>query len=160
MESTPPVATKVEAVTASTPSSSVTAGTSISLTTKTADAKIYYTTDGSEPTTASALYTEPIIIDKNMTIKTLAVANGLDNSDISTFEYTVITSQTIAEVRTMPTGSSVQTTGIVTAVLGSAIYIQDETAGIVLYGSNLGLEVGDEVQAKGRSNRIFYSFRN
>lgn len=146
---TPPVATKVEAVTASTPSSSVAAGTAITLTTKTADAKIYYTTDGSEPTTSSALYTEPIIIDKDMTIKTLAVANGLDISDISTFEYRVLTSQTIAEVRTLPTGSTVQTSGIVTAVLGSAIYIQDETAGIVLYGSDLGLEVGDEVQAKG-----------
>ena len=67
-----PVETKVEAVTASTPSSSVAAGTVISLATKTADAKIYYTTDGTEPTTSSTLYTEPIVIDKDMTIKTLS----------------------------------------------------------------------------------------
>ena len=148
-----PVETKVEAVTASTPSSSVAAGTAITLATKTADAKIYYTTDGTEPTTSSTLYAEPIVIDKDMTIKTLAVADSLENSIISTFEYTILTSKTIAEVRALPTGSAVQTSGIVTAVFPSAtnttVYIQDESAGIVLYGPNLAVEVGDEVKVNG-----------
>ena len=138
-DSSTPVETKVEAVTASTPSSSVAAGTVITLATKTADAKIYYTTDGTEPTTSSTLYTEPIVIDKDMTIKTLAVANGLENSDISTFEYKMLTSKTIAEVRALPTGSTTQTSGIVTAVFPGAtnttVYIQDATAGIVLIWS-------------------------
>ena len=159
-----PVETKVEAVTASTPSSSVAAGTAITLSTKTADAKIYYTTDGTEPTTSSTLYAEPIVIDKDMTIKTLAVADSLENSDISTFEYTILTSKTIAEVRALPTGSTVQTSGIVTAVFPSAtnttVYIQDETAGIVLYGPNLGLEVGDEVKVKGSLTEFSIPFRN
>ena len=99
------------------------------------------------------LYTEPIVIDKDMTIKTLAVADGLENSDISTFEYKILTSKTIAEVRALPTGSTAQTSGIVTAVFPSAtnttVYIQDETAGIVLYGPNLAVEVGDEVKVNG-----------
>ena len=43
-----------------------------------------------------------------MTIKTLAVADGLENSDISTFEYKILTSKTIAEVRALPTGSTVK----------------------------------------------------
>ena len=148
-----PVETKVEAVTASIPSSSIAAGTAITLSTKTADAKIYYTTDGTEPTTSSTLYAEPIVIDKDMTIKTLAVADSLENSIISTFEYTILTSKTIAEVRALPTGSTVQTSGIVTAVFPSAtnttVYIQDESAGIVLYGPNLAVEVGDEVKVNG-----------
>ena len=46
-----PVETKVEAVAASTPSSDVPSGTAITLSTKTADEKINYTTDGSMPTT-------------------------------------------------------------------------------------------------------------
>lgn len=150
---TTPVETKVEAVVASTPSSSVAAGTAITLSTKTADAKIYYTTDGTEPTTSSTLYTNPIVIDKDMTIKTMAVANGLENSDISTFEYKIITSKTIAEVRALPLNTTVQTSGIVTAVFpggtNTTVYIQDETAGIVLYGSNLAVEVGDEVNVNG-----------
>lgn len=150
---TAPVETKVEAVAASTPSSSVAAGTAITLSTKTADAKIYYTTDGTEPTTSSTLYTDPIVIDKDMTIKTMAVANGLENSDMSTFEYKIITSKTIAEVRALPLNTTVQTSGIVTAVFPGAtnttVYIQDETAGIVLYGPNLAVEVGDEVNVNG-----------
>ena len=158
-----PVETKVEAVTASTPSSSIAAGTAITLSTKTADAKIYYTTDGTEPTTSSTLYAEPIVIDKDMTIKTLAVADSLENSVISTFEYKILTSKTIAEVRALPTGSTVQTSGIVTAVFPSAtnttVYIQDETAGIVLYGPNLAVEVGDEVKVNGSLTELSIPFR-
>ena len=84
-----------------------------------------------------------------MTIKTLAVADGLENSGISTFEYKVLTSKAIAEIRAMQTETTVETSGIVTTVLGSTVYIQDETAGIVLYGSGLGLEEGDEVKVIG-----------
>lgn len=148
-----PVETKVEAVVASTPSSSVASGTAITLSTKTADAKIYYTIDGTEPTTSSTLYTDPIVIDKDMTIKTFAVANGLVNSDISTLAYTILSSKTIAEVRALPINATAQTSGIVTAVFAGAtnttVYIQDATAGIVLYGPNLALEVGDEVKVNG-----------
>ena len=48
----------VEAVNASNTSTYVEAGTEIKLSTGTAEAKIYYTLDGSEPTSSSTLYSE------------------------------------------------------------------------------------------------------
>ena len=39
-------------------------------------ATIYYTTDGTEPTRTSKLYTKSILITSDMTIKAIAVAAG------------------------------------------------------------------------------------
>ena len=64
----------------------------LTISTTTADATIYYTTDGSAPTTASTQYTAPIYLMKNDTIRAIAVKEGLENSAISEFmksNYTV-----------------------------------------------------------------------
>ena len=50
-------------------------------------AKIYYTTDGSEPNTGSKLYTGPLQISKNAVIRAIAVTDGLLKSDIVTYHY-------------------------------------------------------------------------
>ena len=47
-------------------------------------AKIYYTTDGTTPTTASSEYTEAIKIEKNTTVKAIAVMDDMDNSPVAT----------------------------------------------------------------------------
>lgn len=140
---------KVQPVTASPAPGAVAAGTTVTLSTATPDAKIYYTTDGSVPTETSTEYTGPIPIDKDVTIKAIATANGLENSDVQTFTYTVLQDQSIADVRKQAIGTQVITTGIVTAVLKNTVYIQDETAGIVLYGSGLNVQRGDKVRVKG-----------
>jgi hypothetical protein len=43
-------------------------------------ATIYYTTDGTTPTTASAVYTVPIIVTANQTIRAFAAVSGLTSS--------------------------------------------------------------------------------
>ena len=53
----------------------------------TTGATIYYTTNGSDPTTSSTEYTGPITVSADMTIKALAVKDGLTNSDIATAVY-------------------------------------------------------------------------
>ncbi|WP_066363302.1 endonuclease [Neobacillus drentensis] len=147
-----PVETKVANVAASPASGAVADGTLVSLATDTANAKIYYTTDGSAPTASSTEYTAPIKISANTTIKAIAVKADLENSDVSTFAYTVLQASTIAEVRAAALQSNVQTSGVVTAVLGRAIYFQDETAGIVAYTPTDSTTIlpGDKITVSGK----------
>ncbi len=49
--------------------------------------RIYYTVDGSDPTTSSNLYKKSIVIEKAVTIKAIAVADDLEQSEISIFNY-------------------------------------------------------------------------
>ena len=81
--------------TAAAPSANPPAGTyigtqNITLFTATEGATIYYTTDNSQPTTASPQYTSAIEISSNTIIKAIAIKDGLDNSPVSTFAYVVI----------------------------------------------------------------------
>lgn len=62
-------------------------GRSIVMTTETEGAEIRYTTDGSEPTEESELYTEPVFITQNCTFRARAFSDSLFESAVS--EYTV-----------------------------------------------------------------------
>ena len=65
------------------------AGTQVELKSRTADTTIYYTTDGSEPTTSSLVYEEPITIQQNMVIKTFAVSSNRFDSAINTYHFQI-----------------------------------------------------------------------
>jgi hypothetical protein len=80
---------------AATPTFSPAAGTynvvqSVTLSDSTAGAKIYYTTDGSTPTTSSAVYSSPIAVSSTTTIKAIATANGFSASTAGTATYTLV----------------------------------------------------------------------
>ena len=49
----------------------------------TSGAKIYYTTDGSTPTTSSAQYFAPFLVASNITVKAIATAKGYSNSSVA-----------------------------------------------------------------------------
>jgi len=61
----------------------------ITLSDKNATAKIHYTTNGTTPTASSALYTGPITVGASLTIKAIAIASGLANSDVSAAAYVI-----------------------------------------------------------------------
>ncbi len=61
---------------------------SVTLTTTTATASIYYTLDGSIPTTGSNLYTGPISISGDITINAIASAPGYLQSGVSSATFT------------------------------------------------------------------------
>ena len=80
--------------TCETPTFSPVAGTyteaqSVSISTATDGATIYYTTDGSAPTTSSNVYSTPINVASTMTINAIAVKEGYDNSEMATATYTI-----------------------------------------------------------------------
>src|SRR5207253_3074770 len=65
-------------------------GTPVSVTLSDAQsATIYYTTDGSTPTTASTQYTAPITVTQNTTIRAMAAASGMANSSVASATYTI-----------------------------------------------------------------------
>jgi len=68
----------------------VKSGTKVSLRTSTEGATIYYTTDGTMPNSRSNVYDGPITVNKDMTIKAIAVKNYYTASSASSFKYTIL----------------------------------------------------------------------
>lgn len=64
-------------------------GTEVAITSATEGATIYYTVDGTNPTAASAVYTTPVVINEALTIKAIAVKDGMDDSAVATAAYTI-----------------------------------------------------------------------
>jgi hypothetical protein len=65
----------------------------VAMTTTTPNAAIYYTTDGSVPSTASTLYSVPITLSVTTTLNAIAVENGFVQSNFTSAAY-VVDSQT------------------------------------------------------------------
>lgn len=61
---------------------------SVTLTCATQGATIYYTTDGSTPTTASSVYSSAISLNATTTIKAIAVKSGMNDSEVASKTYT------------------------------------------------------------------------
>jgi Chitobiase/beta-hexosaminidase C-terminal domain len=56
-------------------------------------AKIYYTTDGSMPTTSSPAYSSPISVSSTTTFRAMAFSPGLPNSTVSLATYSIVLPQ-------------------------------------------------------------------
>ena len=157
--------TKVQAVSATPKEGMVPQGTKVELTTSTEGATIYFTLDGSEPNTNSTKYSAPIEITVDTTIKAMAVKEGLTNSDVSQFSYSIaLENLRIHDIQgeghySPHNGKNVgNVEGIVTYVNGSEFYIQDlqpdtnekTSEGLLVYKKSHGVQVGDVVKVSGQ----------
>ena len=87
---------KVTFAPAATPTFSPAAGSyttaqSVTIADTTSGATIYYTTDGSTPTTSSAVYSGSIAVNSTMTIQAMAIATGTSISPVASATYSMDT---------------------------------------------------------------------
>jgi hypothetical protein len=61
----------------------------------TSGATIYYTTNGSTPTTSSTKYTGPITVSTTETLEAMAVGAGDSNSTVASAPYTITTAPVV-----------------------------------------------------------------
>ena len=98
---------------------------SVAISDTTAGATVYYTTNGTTPTTSSTVYSGPITVSSTETIEAIAVASGCSNSAVGTATYTISTTPPAATPSFSPaagTYTSAQTVTISDATTGSTVY--------------------------------------
>jgi hypothetical protein len=85
---------------------------SVTLSSATAGATIYYTIDGTTPTTASLVYSAPIIVGTNETINFFAYKTGLAYSSVISSAYIISAPTSFVTQCIMLTGTHITFTGI------------------------------------------------
>ncbi|GEP93183.1 hypothetical protein CTE07_48280 [Chitinophaga terrae (ex Kim and Jung 2007)] len=85
---------------------------------------VYYTTDGSTPTTSSNLYTSEILIDSTTRIKAYAVKDGRSPSQVVAGTYTIVPDGAAVPVFSLPEGAytGTQTVSISSSTPGAVIH--------------------------------------
>jgi hypothetical protein len=150
------VSDKVVRPRANPPAGPVASGTTVTLTTSTSGAAIYYATDGSDPTATSTRYTSPITITAAITIKAIAVKVDMTNSDVLTAAYTISSGgdTKAATPRADPPAGLVAsgtTVTLTTSTSGAAIYYatdgSEPTATSTRYASPITITAAITIKA-------------
>jgi N-acetylneuraminic acid mutarotase len=75
--------------TLSVPAGTYTASQDVSISDTTSGASIYYTTDGTTPTTVSTLYSGPVTVSSSETLQAIATASGYSIIPVASATYTI-----------------------------------------------------------------------
>jgi hypothetical protein len=124
----------------------------VTISDSTSGASIYYTTNGSTPTTSSSLYSSPVSVSANETLEALATKSGETNSSVASAVYVI--NGTVATPTFSPAAGSygpAQTVTISDTTAGSTIYYTTNgstpTTASSLYGGAITVSVTETVKA-------------
>ena len=111
----------------------------VTMSCRTAGAKIYYTTNGSTPTTSSTQYTTPFNLSTNTTVKAISALNG-ETSDVveAAYEFKNATPvANIAEFQNADDDAVLVFTNPVNVLIqsGQRMFVQDNTGRALFYGN-------------------------
>ena len=113
---------------AATPTFSVPAGTystvqTVSISDSTPGATIYYTTNGTTPTTSSSVYSGPVTVSSTETLRAIAAASGYTNSSVASATYAINATPAMPRFSVAAgTYTSTQKVSISDATAGTTIY--------------------------------------
>jgi len=102
------------------------------ISTATTGATIRYTTNGADPNSSSPVYSSPITVSQNATLKAKATKSGWTDSSIATAEYTISPIQTVATPTFSPPGGSYTS--------AQSVLISCSTSGAVIRYTTNGAE--------------------
>lgn len=111
----------------------------VSMNCLTAGASIYYTTNGSNPTTSSTKYTAPFTVSTNTTVKAISAKDG-ETSDVVTATYEFASATPVANIREyqqVPDETVVVFTNPVNVLVqsGNRMFVKDGTGYALFYGN-------------------------
>jgi hypothetical protein len=142
-----------------TPAISVASGTytsvqTVKITDGTVGAKIYYTIDGSTPTTSSTQYKTPLSVSASETLNAIAAATGYAPSNVATATYTInltVDPPTFSPVA--GTYTTIQKVTLADTTAGAAIYYTTDgstpTANSTLYSGPIAVNGSETINALG-----------
>ena len=140
---------------ASTPVFSPVAGSyiqvqTVTISTSTPASTIYYTTDGTTPTTNSSTYSTPVSVSATETLEAIAVATGYGNSAVGSAVYTL---QPATPTFSPATGTytAVQNVSISDSTVGTTIYYTTDgttpTSNSPVYSSTITVSTTETLSA-------------
>ena len=135
---TPATAASVATPTLSIPTGKYTQAQNVTINCATAEASIYYTLDGTEPSEQSTPYNGAINISSTTTLKAIAIKNE-ESSAVATATYTFPTEvDNIAAFNQAENNDFVKITKpiTVTYINGANVYAQDDSGSMLIYDFN------------------------
>ena len=121
----------------------------VTLSCATTGSTIYYTTDGTDPTTSSSVYSSALTVSSTQTIKAIATCTGYDNSSVASATYTIAPLTTMDAIFAAATSAGSEATDVCVtfnnwvvsdvSTNGKNVYVTDGTKGFIIFNNGAGM---------------------